>query len=150
MATALEIRHAFSPEDEMKQRDLLTVLSLIAIVLTTMHVADDYVHGFDRNVVDNPYGILIFVVWSSGVLLIRDRVLGRVIMLLGGVVAVAMPILHLRGRGYGEEFLKTDGALRFIWTLYILGTVGALIILGTVREMASRRSRVTVEPDQNH
>jgi len=124
----------------MKQKDLLTVLSLIAIVLTSMHVADDYVHGFDRHVVNNPYGILIFVVWSSGVLLLRDRLIGRVIMLLGGLVAILMPIIHLNGRGYGEDFLKTDGALRFIWTLYILGTVGAVIIIGAVREMASLRS----------
>lgn len=131
----------------MKQKDLLTVLSLIAIVLTAMHVADDYVHGFDRHVVNNPYAILIFVAWSAGVLLLRDRLVGRVIMLLGGLFAVLMPIIHLNGRGYGAEFLKTDGALRFIWTLYILGTVGALIIIGGVREMVSLRSaRVMVEP----
>jgi hypothetical protein len=51
-----------------------------------------------------------------------------------------MPIMHLNGRGYGVEFLKVDGALRFIWTLYILGTVGALIIIGAIREMVSLRS----------
>jgi hypothetical protein len=51
-----------------------------------------------------------------------------------------MPIMHLNGRGYGVEFLKVDGALRFIWTLYILGTIGALIIIGAVREMVSLRS----------
>lgn len=124
----------------MKQKDLLTVLSLIAIALTTMHVADDYVHGFDVHVVDNPYGILIFVIWSSGVLLLRDRLVGRVTMLLGGVIAIAMPIMHLNGRGYGVEFLKVDGALRFIWTLYLLGTIGALIIIGAIREMVSLRS----------
>ncbi len=124
----------------MKQKDMLTVLSLIAIVLLTMHVADDYVHGFDVHVVANPYAILIFVVWSSGVLLLRDRLVGRVIMLLGGVFAIAMPIIHLNGRGYGEAFLKTDGALRFIWTLYLLGTIGAVIIIGVVGEMVSVRS----------
>lgn len=124
----------------MKQKDLLTVLSLIAIVLTSMHVADDYVHAFDVHVVDNPYGILIFVVWASGVLLLRDRLAGRVIMLLGGLIAIAMPIMHLNGRGYGVEFLKVDGALRFIWTLYLLGTIGALIIIGSIREMVSLRS----------
>jgi hypothetical protein len=130
----------------MKQKDLLTVLSLIAIVLTTMHMADDYLHGFDRHVVANPYPILIFVVWSSGVLLLRDRLIGRIVMLLGGLVAIAMPIIHLNGRGYGEEYLRTDGALRFIWTLYILGTIGAVIIIGAVHEMASSRSRrVAVE-----
>jgi hypothetical protein len=61
-------------------------------------------------------------------------------MLLGGVIAIAMPVIHLNGRGYGVEFLKVDGTLRFIWTLYLLGTIGALIIIGAVREMVSPRS----------
>ena len=29
----------------MKQKDLLTALSLLAIVLVAMHIADDYVQG---------------------------------------------------------------------------------------------------------
>lgn len=122
----------------MKQKDLLTVLSLLAIVLTTMHLADDVVHGFDQHPVASPYPVLIFVVWALGVLLARDRVVGRVTMLLGGLIALAMPIIHLNGRGFGEDYLKADGALRFIWTLYLLGTVGAVIIIGAIREMMTR------------
>ena len=45
----------------MKHKELLTVLSVSAIVLAAMHIADDYVHGFDRSVVNNPYAILILV-----------------------------------------------------------------------------------------
>ena len=128
-----------------KQKDLLTVLSLLAIVLVAMHIADDYVHGFDRRVVDNPYGILILVAWSSGVLLLRDHLIGRIVLFLGGLVAIVMPILHLNGRGYGDEFLKTDGALRFIWTLYMLGAIGGVILIGAIREMVGARARVAKE-----
>lgn len=129
----------------MKHKELLTVLSLLAIVLAAMHIADDYVHGFDRSVVNNPYAMLILAAWSSGVLLLRDRLIGRVVILLGGLVAIVIPIIHLNGRGYGDEFLKTDGALRFIWTLYMLGTIGTVITIGAIREMASARSRVVRE-----
>lgn len=129
----------------MKQKDLLSVLSLLAIVLVAVHIADDYVHGFDRGVVSNPYGILILGVWSSGVLLLRDHQIGRVVILLGGLVAIVVPAVHLNGRGYGDEFLKTDGALRFIWTLYMLGTIGAVILIGAIREMLGARSRVAKE-----
>jgi hypothetical protein len=128
-----------------KQKDLLTVLSLLAIVLVAMHIADDYVHGFDRRVVDNPYGILILVVWSSGVLLLRDHLIGRIVILLGGLMAIGVAILHLNGRGYGDEFLKTDGALRFIWTLYMLGTIGGVILIAAIRELVAARSRVAKE-----
>ena len=129
----------------MKHKELLTVLSLLAIVLVAMHIADDYVHGFDRSVVNHPYAILILAAWSSGVLLLRDRLIGRVVILLGGLVAIVIPIIHLNGRGYGDEFLKTDGALRFIWTLYMLGTIGAVIIIGAIREMVGARSRAVKE-----
>jgi len=129
----------------MKRKDLLTVLSLLAIVLVAMHIADDYVHGFDRRVVNNPYAILILVAWSSSVLLLRDRLIGRVVILLGGLLAIVIPIIHLNGRGYGDEFLRTDGALRFIWTLYMLGTIGGVIIIGAIREMVGARSRMVKE-----
>ena len=125
----------------MKHKELLTVLSVFAIILAAMHIADDYVHGFDRSVVNNPYAMLILAVWASGVLLLRDRLIGRIVLLLGGLVAIAIPIIHLNGRGYGDEFLKTDGALRFIWTLYMLGTIGAVIVIGAIREMVGARSR---------
>jgi len=129
----------------MKHKELLTVLSLLAIVLVAMHIADDYVHGFDRRVVNNPYAILILAVWSSSVLLLRDRLIGRVVILLGGLLAIVIPIIHLNGRGYGDEFLRTDGALRFIWTLYMLGTIGGVIIIGAIREMVGARSRMVKE-----
>ena len=129
----------------MKQKDLLTVLSVLAIVLVAMHIADDYVHGFDRRVVDNPYGMLILMAWSSGVLLLRDHQIGRVVILVGGLVALVVPLVHLNGRAYGDEFLKTDGALRFIWTLYMLGPIGAVVLIGAIREIVGTRSRVVKE-----
>ena len=123
----------------MKHKELLTVLSLFAIVLAAMHIADDYVHGFDRSVVNNPYAMLILAVWALGVLLLRDHLIGRIVILLGGLVSIVIPVIHLNGRGYGDEFLKTDGALRFIWTLYMLGTIGAVIFVGTISEMVGAR-----------
>lgn len=81
----------------------------------------------------------------SGVLLLRDHQIGRVVILVGGLVALVVPIVHLNGRAYGDEFLKTDGALRFIWTLYMLGPIGAVVLIGAVREIAGTRSRVVKE-----
>jgi hypothetical protein len=121
----------------MRKHDLLALMSLISLVLLSVHVADDYVQGFDTHVVDNPYGILIFVLLASGIVLFRERVAGRVILLLGGLIAVAMPIMHLNGR-IPAEFARADGALRFVWTLYALGTTGALTVILAARELFSR------------
>jgi hypothetical protein len=124
----------------MRKNDLLALMSLISLVLLSVHVADDYVQGFDRHVVDNPYGILVFVLWACGIFLLRERVIGQVILLLGGLFAVAMPIIHLNGR-FPADFARADGAFRFIWTLYAVGTIGALTVILAARELFSRPAR---------
>ena len=123
----------------MKTNDLLAQMSLISLVLVSVHVSDDYMHGLDKHVVDNPYGILVFVVWACGLLFFRERLVGRIILLLGGLVAVAMPIIHLNGR-YPSDFAASDGAFRFVWTLYASGTTGSLTVILALRELFSRRS----------
>jgi hypothetical protein len=57
----------------------------------------------------------------------------------GGLVAVAMPIIHLNGR-YPSDFAASDGAFRFVWTLYASGTTGSLTVILALRELFSRRS----------
>ena len=125
----------------MNPKALLTTLSLIAIALNLAHVTDDFILGFDKGVVNNPYGIAIFGTWLIGVLVLRERLIGRIILLLGGFFALAMPVLHLRGRGYGDAFVQSSAAFRFIWTLYALGVLGLVIIILSARELISRRRR---------
>ena len=118
----------------MKRNDLLAQMSLISLILVSIHLPEDYVHGFDKHVVANPYPILIFVVWACGLLLLRERLIGRIILLLGGVVAVAMPVMHLNGH-FAPDFATSNGALRFIWILYAVGTTGSLTIILALREL---------------
>ena len=128
----------------MRKNDLLALMSLISLVLLSVHIADDYVQGFDKHVVQNPYGILVLVLWACGIFVFRERVIGRVILLLGGLFAVAMPIIHLNGH-FPADFARADGALRFIWTLYAVGTTGALAVLLAARELFSRPARTRQE-----
>ena len=93
----------------MKRNDLLAQMSLIPLVLVSIHIPDDYVHGLDNHVVDNPYGILVLVVWAAGLFLLRERLIGRIVLLLGGLVAVAMPLIHLNG--HYPSFATSDGAV---------------------------------------
>ncbi len=59
-------------------------------------------------------------------------------MLLGGLMAAVMLPLHMRN-GLRPEFLAKDGALLFIWTLYVLGVMGAFTIIVAARALWSRR-----------
>lgn len=125
----------------MSHHRLLTLLSLLAMVLVMVHGADDFILGFDRAMIQNWYLLSIWVVWSCGVALWRDRVSGRIILLLGGIAAVAVPVIHLNGRGYGDAFVHSGAAIRFIVTLYALGTIGPMMIILSVREMLESQRR---------
>jgi hypothetical protein len=74
-----------------------------------------------------------------GAVPLRERLVGKVIMLLGGVMAVAMLPLHMRN-GLRPEFLEKSGALLFVWTLYVLGVNGAFSVVLAIQALRARRS----------
>ena len=121
----------------MKQNDLLSLTSILSVVLLALHISQDIVFGFDRAGLNHLVGVAILLVIVCGAVLLRERTSGRVIMLLGGVMAAGMLPLHMRN-GLRPEFLEKDGALLFIWTLYLLGVLGAFTIIIAVRALKSR------------
>jgi hypothetical protein len=121
----------------VKQNDLLRLASILSVVLLALHISQDIVFGFDRAGLNHLVGIAILLTIVCGAVLLRERTSGRVIMLLGGVMAAGMLPLHMRN-GLRPEFLEKSGALLFIWTLYLLGVLGALTIILAVRALKSR------------
>ncbi len=112
----------------MKHRDLLVTCSLLSVVLLSLHISQDIVLGLDRAGLNHLVGVAILLVVVCGTLLLRDHVVGRVIMLLGGVMAAGMLPLHMRN-GLRPEFLDRPGVLLFVWTLYFLGVLGAFTVV---------------------
>jgi len=123
----------------MKQSDLLSVTSILSVLLLALHISQDIVFGFDRAGLNHLVGVAILLLVACGALLLRERRSGKVIMLLGGVMAVAMLPLHMR-HGLRPEFLEKSGALLFIWTLYVLGVTGALSVILAIQALRGRRS----------
>ena len=118
----------------MKRHAMLMITSLASAVLLALHISQDIVFGFDRAGLNHLVGVGIILVIVCGTLLLPHRWLGRVIMLLGGVMSAAMLPLHMR-HGLRPEFLQTSGALLFVWTLYLLGVLGFFSILLAVLEL---------------
>lgn len=120
----------------MKQNVLLLqVMSLLAAVLLSLHVTDDIVRGYDGWGFEKLSFQLILVVWSYAALLLAERRSGRIIILLGGLLAALMPAIHMRGSG---AFVKSNGAFFFIWTLFAVGTSGALSAILAARGLRRR------------
>jgi hypothetical protein len=122
----------------MKQTDLLSVTSILSVFLLTLHISQDIVFGFDRGGLNQLVGVAILLVVVCGAMLLRARRSGQVIMLLGGVMAVAMMPMHMRN-GLRPELLEKSGALLFVWTIYILGVNGAFSVVLGIQALRGRR-----------
>ena len=62
-------------------------------------------------------------------------------MLLVGLFAAAMPVLHMRGAHYGA-IAQSPGGFFFVWTLWALGGLGGFTFILSARGLWDlRRSR---------
>jgi hypothetical protein len=92
----------------MKQNAILVVTSLLSILLLTIHITDDIVRGISQAESSNT-ALIVLVVLLYGTLVLAERRSGHVIMLLVGLLAAAMPVMHMRGAHYGEIAKSTGG-----------------------------------------
>jgi hypothetical protein len=125
----------------MKPNAILVVTSLLSILLLSLHIAEDIVLGFAPGGLINLFAIGILVVYLCGALLWSDRRWGLIILLLGSLLAVGMPVLHMLGAGVGVK--RSAGAFFFIWTLYALGITGMFGALLSAQALRSARGART-------
>jgi len=107
----------------------LTIASLLSIILLPFHIAGDVDLGLDRGgapVVFIAIPFLLLV--ACGTLLLSERRSGLIIMLLGGLMALAMPIIH-RHNGFTATVAQSAGGVFFMWTLMALGVTGGLAVI---------------------
>src|SRR5919201_5052784 len=111
----------------MKHNAILVVTSLLSILLLTLHITDDIVRGISKAESSNT-ALLVLVVLLYGPLVLAERRSGHVIMLLVGLLAAAMPVMHMRGMHYGE-IARSAGWFFFVWTLWALGGLGGVTFI---------------------
>ena len=125
----------------MKLSVLLTIASLLSILFFTFHVTDDIMRGIEPGTVSNLPAVLIFVVWLYGTLVLFERRSGYVIIFLGSLLSLAVPVLHMMGKGVGvaSKIPNSSGGFFFIWTLFALGVTALFSVILTVRLLWSLR-----------
>jgi biotin transporter BioY len=119
----------------MKQSVMLTVASLLSILLLTLHVTDDIVRGISKAEPSN-IALLVLAVFLYGTLVLAEQRSGYIIMLLVGLFAAGMPVIHMRGAHYGE-IAKSSGGFFFVWTLWVLGALGGFTVILSARGLWS-------------
>jgi hypothetical protein len=126
---------------------MLTIFSLLTLLLLTLHLAADIVRGFEPGGLSNLVGgVLISVVWLCGALLLAGRRSGFVIVLLGSLLGMFVPYVHMKGRGVGiaSGIANSNGGFFFVWTLIAIGVLSLFSVILSARGLWSlpwRRSR---------
>lgn len=123
----------------MKNMTMLTVTSLLSLLLLTLHITDDIVRGISKAESSNT-ALVVLVVLLYGTLVLAEKRSGHVIMLIVGLLAAAMPVMHMRGTHY-PEIAASNGGYFFVWTLWALGGVGGLTIMLAVHGLWNLRSQ---------
>jgi hypothetical protein len=117
----------------MKQNVLLTIASLLSILLTLFHLTDDIVRGMATGTLSSLIALPILVVWLYGTLVLAGKRSGYVIILIGSLLGLVVPVIHMKGAGVGEAIVKSSGAFFFIWTLLALGVTSLFSIILSAR-----------------
>jgi hypothetical protein len=121
----------------MKEGTILPVTSLLSILLLTLHITDDIVRGISKAEPSNT-ALVVLAIFLYGTLVLAERRSGYVIMLLVGLFAAAMPVIHMKGVHYGE-IARSTGGFFFVWTLWALGGLGGVTLSLSVRGLWSAR-----------
>ena len=122
----------------MKHSVLLTIASLLSILFSTFHLADDITRGMEKGGASNLVAVPILVVWLYGTLVLAERRSGYVIVLLGSLLGLAIPIVHMKGAGVGAQIAKApSGGFFFVWTIIALGVTALFSVLLSARGLWS-------------
>jgi hypothetical protein len=119
---------------------MLTIASLLSLLFLTFHMAGDIVYGFEPGGLANLIVVVpVSVVWLYGTLMLSERRSGYIIMLLGSLMAMLVPYIHMRGKGVGlaSRMAGTSGHLFFVWTLLAIGVLGLFSAILSARGLWS-------------
>ena len=127
----------------MKNSVTLTIASLLSILFITFHTADDIVRGMEPGTLFDLIIVPILVVWLYGTLVLAEKRSGYVIILLGSLLGLLVPVIHMKGAGVGGAIAKSSGGFFFIWTLFALGVTSLFSVILSVRALWQHQPRQT-------
>jgi hypothetical protein len=123
----------------MKPNAILVITSLLSILFTTFHLADDVVRGMSPGGLVNLVVALVLVVWLYATLVLAERRSGYVILLVLSLLASGLPVVHMTGSGLDGGIAETGGAFFFAWTLLALSVTAIVSVVLSARGLWALR-----------
>ena len=123
----------------MRQNVTLTIASLLSILFFTFHLAGDIVRGVEKGGIANLTVVPIAVLWLYGTLVLAERRSGYVIVILGSLLGLIVPTVHMAfGKGLGGPIARSgEGAFFFIWTTIAIGVTSLFSLILAARGLWS-------------
>jgi len=113
----------------MKHNVTLRVVSLLTLLLLTFHLTHDTIRQAEGSM-KYPIPVVVFSLWLLAILVSPDRVWGYVMMLLGGLFAAGMIVVHAKG-----IVVRSSGGFFFTWTLFALSATGWVTMILSARAL---------------
>src|SRR4051812_45409729 len=110
----------------MNRNVVLTAMSVLTIVLLTVHVSSDMILGLDRMKPDISIALTVVAFWLYAILVMPPRLPRYIVLLLGSFIGAMMPVIHTRGRGITSELVARPGGFLFVWVLLAVGITATL------------------------
>ena len=111
----------------MSHKIMLVTMSLLTILLSTFHITDDIVRGFENGDRSTFTFVLIATTLLIATLMLTERRAGYAILLLGGMGSAGVAWIHMGGRGLvGGRIAGTSGMFFWVFTLIALGITGTM------------------------
>src|SRR5277367_6589962 len=131
----------------MKPNVTLTIASLLSILFVTLHTADDIVRGMEPGTLFDLIVVPILVIWLYGTLMLAGKRSGYVIILLGSLLGLVVPVIHMKGAGVGGAIAASSGGFLFVWILLALGVTALFSVILAARGLWEQ---VTGRPAGQH
>ena len=127
-------------ESLAKHNAALTIASLLSILFTTFHHADDVARGMAPGGLSNLVPVFFLVVWLYATLVLAGRQSGYVIILVVSILASGLPLVHMTGSGLaGGRNADSGGTFFFGWTLLMLEVTALFSVTLSARGLWSLR-----------
>lgn len=110
----------------MKPEKMAAILPLLILVLLTVHLSHDMVYGYEPARLTSLIAAPFVALWLYAALALAGRRSGYVLLLVGGLVASVVPIVHMSGNGIRDEVVHSSGGFLFILTLIALAMSASL------------------------
>ena len=138
----------------MKNNHLLVIASLLSILLMTLHLTSDTIHaraGTPEAGGSTLVAVPVLAILLCGTLLLREKRSGLIIMLVGSILTMGMPVIHVMGPAgfFHGAIARSSPAFLFVWTLHAMGVLGIFAFILSVQGLWSLRRSKAVGSQQS-